>query len=389
VTLGLQGQGRALIRQGEIERGVVLLDEAMVAVTSDEVSAAVAGNVYCSVIEACSDIFDLRRAQEWTAALDRWCSTQPDQVPFRGHCMLRRSEILQIHGAWTEAMDEADRARERFSESTQKRAAGAAFFRLGDLHRLRGEFEEAEQAYRDANHLGASPQPGIAQLRLIQGQIDAARMAIRHLLAEAGEINQRARALDACVEIMLAAGVVNDARAAADELEQIAAGVKAPLLQAISERSTGAVRLAEGDVDGALAILRKSLNAFQELVVPYEEARVQFLIAKACQKLDDCDTAEMELDAARRIFGQLGAVPDLARVEAFMKDSKSGGSDLLTQREVEVLKLVAAGMTNREIASKLFISEKTVARHLSNIFVKLDLSSRAAATAYAYKNELV
>lgn len=389
VTLARQGQGRALIRQGEVTRGVTLLDEAMVAVTAGEVSPIVAGGVYCSVIEACSEIFDLRRAQEWTSALEQWCTSQSDLVPYRGHCLVRRAEILQMHGAWQDALGAALQACERFSHPTPRPEAGAAFYRLAEVHRLRGEFADAEDAYRQASRWERTPQPGMAQLRFAQGQLDAANAAIRRLAEEVQEARSRSRVLDAYVEIVLAVKDVAAARAAADELSDIAEQYGAPFLRAVSARATGAVLLAEGDARGALTTLRQSWTAWCKLEAPYEAARTRTLIALVCRELGDEDAADLELVAARDVFRQLGAAPDLARVEALSQKKSPTLASPLTTREVQVLKLVARGMTNRGIAGKLGISEKTVARHLSNIFNKLDLSSRAAATAYAYQHELV
>jgi ATP/maltotriose-dependent transcriptional regulator MalT len=388
-TLARQGQGRALIRQGQIARGVSLLDEAMVAVRAGDVTPIIAGNVYCSVLEACSEIFDLRRAREWTAALDEWCASQPDIVPYRNHCLVRRAEVLQLQGAWSEALREAKQACERLSQPAPKPALGTALYRLAELHRLRGEFAEAEEAYRQASKWQRLPHPGLAQLRLGQGQIESANEAIRHVADEVKELGARAIVMDAYVEIALAAKDPAAARAAADELAKIATKLNAPIVGASADRAQGAVLLAEGDARAALTILRRALGVWRDLDAPYEAARVRVLIALACREVGNCDAAEIELRSAREIFEGLGAGPDLARLKLLVSTDIAGANSPLTARETEVLKLVAAGSTNRKIAGTLKISEKTVARHLSNIFNKLDLSSRSGATAYAYEHGVV
>jgi ATP/maltotriose-dependent transcriptional regulator MalT len=388
VTLARNVQGRALIAQGKTVEGMTLLDEIMVAVMADEVSEIVAGSVYCSVIEACQEVFDLRRAQQWTAALTHWCDSQPDLVPFSGHCLVHRAEIMQLHGAWPDALEAAQQARERLLQRPQP-AVGAAFYQQAELHRLRGEFAQAEAAYQQASRWGREPQPGLARLRLVQGQVDAAAAAIRRVVDAAQDRVARSRLLPAHVEIMLAAGDIDAARATADELSEIADDLDAPLLRALAAQAQGAVLLLEGDARAALAALRPAWTAWQELEVPYEAARARVLIGLACRQLGDEDSAEMELDAAHWIFGRLGAGPDVAHAQSLSGKAAATPASGLTARELEVLRLVATGKTNRVIAADLFVSEKTVARHVSNIFTKLGLSSRAAATAYAYEHDLV
>ena len=388
VTLARNIQGRALIAQGRTVEGMTLLDEVMVSVMADEVSEIVAGAVYCSVIEACQEVFDLRRAQQWTTALTHWCDSQPDLVPFSGNCLVHRAEIMQLHGAWADAVDAAQRACDRLIGRAQP-AVGAAYYQQGEVHRLRGEFSQAEEAYHEASRWGREPQPGLARLRLAQGQIDAAEAAIRRVVDEAQDRVTRSRLLPALVEIMSGAGDVAAARAAADELSKVADDLDASLLRGLAAHAQGAVLLLEHEAQAALAALRHAWTAWHELEVPYEAARVRVLIGLACRQLGDQDSAEMELDAARSVFQELGAVPDLARAQelAWKEAAKPAGG--LTARELEVLRLVATGKTNRSIAADLFLSEKTVARHVSNIFSKLGLSSRAAATAYAYEHDLV
>lgn len=382
-AIARQATGNLLIVQGRSEEGLGLLDEAMVAVIAGELSPVPTGLVYCGAIEGCHEAYEMRRAREWTEALTAWCKKQPEMVAFTGRCLVHRAEIMQLEGAWDEALDEADRAHGRAGMSGP--GIALAHYRRGDLLRLRGEFAAAEAAYREASRLGHEPQPGLALLRLAQRNAKAAAATIRRAIAEVTEPSRRVALLPAHVEIMLAVDAIEDARRGCSELEELAAGYEASMVGALAAHARGATELADVNPQAALGPLRRAAEAWQELGAPYEAARSRVLVALACQALGDDDAAHMELDAARTVFAKLGAEPDLERV------SKPGvaGRAGLTARELEVLRLVAAGNTNRAIAGELVLSERTVDRHVSNIYAKLDVSSRAAATAYAYEHGLL
>jgi DNA-binding NarL/FixJ family response regulator len=378
-------RGYALILEGRVAEGMALLDEVMVSVTADEVAPMLAGIAYCQVISLCQAVFDLRRARAWTDALTRWCDSQPDIVPFRGNCLVHRCEILQLQGAWTEAHDSARQACEWLAGPPSWDALGSAHYQLAEIQRLRGELTQAEESYRRASLAGRDPEPGMSLLRVAQGRIDLALRAIRRALDEAEDPIARSRLLPAGVEIMLEARDLDRARTAADELEDIAAQHGVSYLSALSAQASGAVRLANGDPRAALLRLRAAHRSWRELDAPHQTARLRLLIALACRELGDAASAELEFAAARATFEQLGAEPDLDRLARLAGAPRPGD---LSPRESEVLTLVAAGKTNRAIATELFISEKTVARHVSNILTKLGLSSRAEATAYAFKHGL-
>jgi DNA-binding CsgD family transcriptional regulator len=389
LSLALHIQGHGLIKQGEVGRGVALLDEAMLHAAAGELSPIVTGVVYCGVIAGCEEAYELRRAREWTDALARWCDEQPEMLAFGGRCLAHRAEIMRLHGAWEEALEEAARARERSELTLNSAAAGDALYLQGELHRLKGDLAAAEAAFREAHAHGREPQPGLALLRLARGDAEAAAAAVRRALAEAVSALQRARLLPAHAEVALAAGADDEARAACNELAEIAERYGSAVLRASAGQVEGMLELRAGRPEAALVSLRDACRLWQELDAPYDAARTRVLIGLACRELGDADSAELELAAARTAFARLGAAPDLERVESLARREARAARHGLTPRELEVLRLVAAGKSNRQIAAALVLSEHTVARHMQNILGKLRVSSRTAAAAFAFEHDLV
>ena len=411
-ALGTLGLGQAKIMLGELDDGLALLDEAMVAVTVGEISPIPAGIIYCAVIETCRLAFDLQRAHEWTRALDRWCEAQQNLVVFSGQCQMHRAELYRLHGAWTEAIDAARTAQD-LAVRGDRMATYGGFYEQGEIHRLRGEFDAAEAAYLHAQETGFPAQPGLALLRLAHGRADRAQSMLRQAMAGVDPAYRRLM-LAARVEIELAAGDAPAARAAAEELDSLRASIDMPLLHALADQSQAAVLFHDGDTGAALVVLRRAWTRWLSLDAPFEAARCRALLARLCAALGDEESARLEREAARAVFAELGAAPALAGLEraelgqSAHGQSGPGAADArtapapttrnedhhaadagpLTARETEVVQLVSAGLSNRNIAAELFISEKTVARHLSNIFTKLGLTSRAAVTAYAYQHGL-
>jgi DNA-binding NarL/FixJ family response regulator len=387
-ALATHGQGAMLIKAGRVQEGLALLDEAMVAVTARELSPIATGIVYCGVILACQEVYEVGRAREWTTALTRWCEGQPDVLAFTGRCLVHRAEILQLNGDWPDALEEAQRAKQRFIDTRNEGRVGLALYREAELQRLLGNFAGAETAYREASRYGWEPQPGLAQLRLAQGRVEAALSTIRRVVDETTEPLKRVGLLGAYVEIMLAAGNLEAAGRASLELEQLAERYESAMLTGMVAFSRGAVLNAEGDAHAALAALRRAADVWQQLEAPYEVARTRELVGLACRALSDDDAATLELDAARAAFEQLRAQPDVERVDAHLARERPSAHGL-TPRELDVLRLVASGSSNKQIAAELVISEHTVARHVQNIFAKLGVSSRASASVFAAEHDLL
>jgi DNA-binding CsgD family transcriptional regulator len=380
-------QGRARILQGDVAAGLQCLDDAMLAVVAGELTPILTGLMYCSVIDWCRQVYALGRAREWTSALSSLCEHEPEMVAFSGTCLVHRAEIMQLQGAWSEALHEAGRACER-ARRVGRRIPGAALYQQGEIHRLRGELAEADDAYRAANALGFEPQPGLALLRLAQGRADAASATIRRLTSVTHDRIRRAWILPAHLEIVLACGDLDEARLARDELRQLGCAFDSDVLRATVAQADGAIAMAEGRPQRAIDPLRAAFQLWEQLDVPYEAARVRALIGHACRALGDNEAAALEWDAARAVFERLAAQRDLARLDVPPTPARPVITAPLTARELHVLRLVSTGRTNRQIAAELGLSQRTIDRHLTNILTKLDVPSRTAATTYAFDHKL-
>jgi DNA-binding CsgD family transcriptional regulator len=388
IACGRHLQGRALVQRGQIREGLALLDEAMLAVVAGELSPIMTGLMYCSVIDVCQQVCAVSRSREWTSAFAGWCEQQPEMLAFTSTCLVHRAEILQFQGAWPDAMSEAARACDRCARANRRPPAGA-FYQQGEILRLRGNFTAAENAFLQASELGCEPQPGLALLRMAQGRLHVARASISRAVEATTDLLHRAKLLPAYIEIMVAAGEIKNARRASDELEALANHIDTDVLHALAGHFRGAVELADRDARTALVVLRHAFDIWQHLEVPYDAARTRILLGIACRSLGDTDTAALEFRAARSQFEQLGAAPDLARLDTIERGETRSDAEVLTSREFQVLRLVAAGKTNKSIARELSLSERTVDRHVSNILTKLNVSSRTAAITYAYDHKLL
>ncbi|MGF6833132.1 DNA-binding CsgD family transcriptional regulator [Paenarthrobacter sp. TE4293] len=385
-ALGQLGVGTSRVSLGRMEEGLQLLDEVMVSVSSGEVSPIPSGIIYCAVLGSCRLSHDVRRAHEWTSALERWCGERPDMVMFSGQCQAYRAELLILHGAWDEALSVARAAEGRVRKGDPDATFGS-WYQQGEVLRLQGFLEEAAKAYATAAGTGFEPVPGIAFLQLAQHKASQAGATMRRALAGTDTANRR-RLLPAAVEIEVSLGDVAAARAALDELSGPLHDGNRPLELAVASQAAAQVLLAEGDSGAALRESRNAWRIWYSLEAPYEAARCRVLAGRACAMLGDPDSAAMEFEAAKAEFADLGALPAVADVLELAGEKRKGTSSL-TGRELEVLRLVAGGHSNRTIARELYLSEKTVARHVSNILSKLAVPSRSAATSYAFEHGLI
>jgi len=381
----LQAIGRILIDDGRHREGMAHLDEAMLLAVEGRLSPYATGKVHCSVIGACEDVGDLRRAAEWTEAASRWAAHHPFAV-FPGLCRVKRAELLQRKGEWQQAEREARLACDELA-SVKIGSAAAAWIEVGEIRRRIGDLDGAEEAFGHADELCCTPTAGLALLRLAQGRPAAAATIIDDALAGGtSRALTRARLLPAKVQVSVAAGRLDEAADAAEELERIADRYGTDAFAASAALSRGRLQLAAGD-PSACATLRRAVERWQQLEVPYEAASAQLLLGEACRIAGDRDASDSALRSAIATFDRLGAAYDARHARELRSDHTRPAG--LTEREAEVLRLVAKGCTNKEIARTLCLSDKTIARHVSNIFTKTGATTRSAATAFAFESGIV
>ncbi len=386
LAAGLMAQGRCLLYLGRVPEGVRLLDEAMIGVSTGEVSPIFAGHTYCSLIEACQEISDFDRVAQWTTALTTWCGAQVGLVPFTGQCAVHRGQVMRVRGAFDQAIAELDAAVARYISSGTPAPAGLALAEKGDVLRIRGEYAAAEVAFDQAVGFGHDPQPAHALLMLARGRTEGAGSEVRRALREPRDPIHRSHLLPGAIDVLLAGDDVAGATSLVAELEALGNAFDSSSVSAMAGHAAGALALAEDRPEDALEALRGALERWQSLDWPYEAARTRVLLGRALRALDDEQSAEVEITAAAASLTALGAAPAAEEAHRLGAPGRLPGG--LTVREAEVLRMVASGKSNPAIAAELVLSEKTVARHLSNIFTKLDVSSRTAAAAYAFDHGL-
>jgi DNA-binding NarL/FixJ family response regulator len=389
VALAGSLKGGILFRLGRIDEGYIPIDEAMLLANSERLSPLVSGIVYCEIVAACCRVLEMVRAREWTAILTDWCLRNPQAKAFNGVCQVHRAEVLQLEGNWNEAFAEAERAGQGLVGTAEQTARANAAYRQGEILRLRGKLKESDAEYRLAGEIALDPQPGLALLRLAQGRPEEAAAMIRRALETAGEMPRKMALLPGGIEIFIACGELDTAESLCREIKEIAELFGTEILARVADQSCGLLALAHRDFAEAIAALSRARRYWSDFGAPYLVARLRVDIARGYRELGDVESAEMELNAAEKLFQDLGAESDLARIRAFRTTGEAAGSNILTAREREVLALMAEGGSNRAIAEELGLSPKTVNRHAENIFDKLGVSSRAAAGATPLKTGLI
>ena len=390
-TLGAMGlvlEGIAAVRSGEVADGLALCDEAMLPVYAGDVVPNWAGNLYCLIMALCFELADIERARAWTDATERWCDQFSNAAMFTGICRVHRAQLLHLEGAWDQAESRAAQACRDLADMNVEVVA-AGHYEIGELRRVRGDDDGAEQAFARAHALGRDPQPGLALLRLAQGDAVTARTSLETALAATDPPLPRVPLLTALADVAEASQDRDLAGSVAAELAVIAGSFSTPGIQARAATAAGVAHLLADEPDQALATLREACRTWRSVGGRYETARAQVRLARALAAIGDADASTRERQQARATFEELGARLDLDHLAATGHVTARTAPGGLTDREVEVLRLVADGATNAAIAEQLTISERTVERHVSNIFLKLDVSSRTQAARFAFEHGLV
>jgi ATP/maltotriose-dependent transcriptional regulator MalT len=379
-------EGVATVRSGRVARGLAICDEAMLPVRAGAVTPNWAGNLYCQVMGLCFELADFERARAWTDATERWCDQFSNAAMFTGICRVHRAQLLHLEGAWEQAELRVRQAC-RDLDDMNVGVVAAGHYEIGELRRLRGDHDAAGRAYARARELGRDPQPGSALLRLAQGDTTAARTALETALAGADQPLARAPSLTALLDV---AEVTEDAELAATTaaaLREIAADFPTPGLLAQADQAEGVAHLLHDRPERALRSLLEACRRWRGLEARYEVARTQLRVGRALDASGDAEGADRERQQAAATLSALGAPdgPDARPGPPGPPGPAPGG---LTAREVEVLRAVAGGATNAAVAEQLTISERTVERHLSNVYLKLQVSSRTEAVRFAFTHGL-
>lgn len=378
----LVGEGVALIKQGRVREGLAALDEAMLPVVAGRVRPTWAGNIYCQLMSVCHELADLRRARQWTDATARWCEGFSNAVMFLGVCRVHRAQLLQVHGDWALAEEEVAQVC-RDLAAMNVGAVGLALYELGEVRRMRGDLPGAAAAYAQAHEHGKEPQPGLALVWIAEGRPAAALEALAACEARTIDPLAKTRLWEALAQAAVAVDDLAAAGAAADALDEAAATYASPGLLAAATQTRGRVCLAADDTAAAVAVLRSACQQWQDLDAPYQLARTRLVLGEALARGGDEHGALLERDAAVAALTRLGVI------SATGAGRPAALPDGITRREAEVLALVAQGLTNREAADALVLSERTVARHLANLYTKIGVTTRTAATTYAHRHGLV
>ena len=369
----------AAIGETRIADAYALIDEAMLPVLADEVPIDWAGDIYCVVLNQCHRLADLPRMREWTHSMDRWCTDFAASANYGGVCDVHRLQI-QAAGDDYRMLEERLAAASSALEEVNGYAAAEGYYQLGEVRRLRGNAEGALAAFARARALGKDPQPGEALLRCAQGDGDRAWTDLR--VALAGEdLSGRMRLLHGAVDVALARGSVEEAERHCAEMESGAEAFGTPGFRAWAAHARGAILVQQGQHPDALASLEAALREYRTQQSRYETAQVYEWMAVAHRGLGDEELAAADTATAENIYAQLGVEP------AHVCGATTPGG--LTRREIEILAHIASGATNKQVAEQICISEKTVGRHLANIYAKLGVSSRTAAVTWAYANNVI